>query len=146
MMTTVQAHAQALAFAREQRRFGRKESNVRGYTAIPGQINRTFTIVNVSEGGALLQFGDAYVPPATFRIEVGTRTLMCEVRHHGHYGVGVKFVRRREAAALVKDILLKPMAEPKAASRPETVVRPALPGVTCQSLRRAVLPVAVLAD
>lgn len=98
----------AMAFA-EQRRFGRREINIRGVAIAPGHLSQPFTIRNISDGGALLVFDEAHTPPRSFRIEIaGTEfVLLCEARHHSGNAVGVSFLRAAEGIALNRHFQLR---------------------------------------
>lgn len=100
----------ALACA-EHRQFGRREINIRGRATVPGAASQPFVIRNISDGGALLKFDGAFVPKRSFRIEIDDTdfVLLCEVRHSSSQGVGVRFVRTADGAALNRHFLLKPV-------------------------------------
>ena len=55
---------------REKRQFGRRSTNIRGRAIVSGRISKSLTVRNISDGGALLQFDEDFIPQQTFRIEV----------------------------------------------------------------------------
>ena len=130
----------ALAY-QEKRRFGRRESTIRGRAIVPGHVSQPFVIRNVSDGGAMLKFDADFIPSRSFRIEIdGTEfVLLCEVCHQGSYGVGVRFMRVSEGAALNRYFQIKPIEGLKllGTEAPALEPQPALCGVRCLDLRQA---------
>ena len=101
----------AAVLYRERRQFGRRETHIRGTAMLSGRLSRSFTIRNISDGGALLVFDHEFIPSGSFRIEVdGTDfVLMCEVRRADPDGVGVSFMRASEGAALNRHFQVRPI-------------------------------------
>ena len=107
---------------------------------MPGQLSQPFLIRNISDGGALLVFDDALIPSRSFRIEIeGTEfVLLCEVVHQGPHGVGVKFMRVSEGAALNRYFQLKPIEGLKdVAGDVAPLAEQAVPRLCSQELRQA---------
>lgn len=77
-----------------RRSFGRRQSCLRAVARIPGRPPEHCIVRNISEGGALLDFGYGLQPSFNFDLEIGPHQVVvgCEIRHQGQYGVGVKFI------------------------------------------------------
>jgi len=80
--------------AAERRAFGRRSTCIRGIVRIPGRRPVHCIIRNISEAGALLDFGQKPRVPFMFDLTIdGFRgTFPCEVRHDGSTAVGVRFI------------------------------------------------------
>ena len=78
----------------ERRQFGRRWSHVHGWIAVEGRPRLACCVHNFSEGGAFLVLEQAQTLPYTFllAIEAIGLTIGCEVRHHHHSRVGVRFI------------------------------------------------------
>ena len=115
----------------EHRQFGRREVVIRGRVVAPGTHAKSFTVSNLSEGGALLAFDESMRFEGTFRIELegAAFKVLCEVRHQSVRGIGVRFLRASEGAAVHRQFLEKPLvsaatAAPVSVSRMPTVMKP----------------------
>lgn len=86
----------------ERRQFGRRQSCIHAYALIAGRAPAYCIVRNFSEKGALLEFNEPLVPPFTLRLVIESKNVdvACEVRHQGHYGVGVRFVEGSVAGLL----------------------------------------------
>ncbi len=86
----------------DRRQFGRRESNVKAYAILPGQVSLPCIIENVSDGGALLRFTDGAAPTQSFRLMIeGTEfNILCEIRYTNRRRAGVRFVRLADGIAL----------------------------------------------
>lgn len=128
-----------MSYTIEKRQFGRRRSEIRGAAIVAKEQPKPFTICDLSEGGALLAFDDpAIVPERSFRITIdGTAmVLLCEVRHRGKAGVGVRFMRPSEGIELKSHFLSKPNDVCVAASAEvPRRAQPAAPPVRGQDLR-----------
>lgn len=88
--------------AASRRRFGRRQSCILAAAKMPGRRPIRCIIRNISEGGALLDFGYKVEPSATFEMEIEGYGLKfhCETRHKGNHGVGVCFLNGDPAPLL----------------------------------------------
>ncbi len=79
----------------ERRAFGRRKTSLRAKAMMPGRAVVYCVIRNLSETGALLDFGDDHVRlPYRFELEIegfGLK-LNCEPRHDTDAGTGVRFL------------------------------------------------------
>lgn len=82
----------------EQRAFGRRATQDHAVVRIAGRPPLRCMIVNISEGGALLDFGGEVWLPFQFRLiwEGTKREEDCETRHQNGGRVGVMFVTPKE--------------------------------------------------
>ena len=80
----------------ERRAFGRRQTNDHAFVRIQGRPPVRCTIKNISEGGALLDFGSEVWLPYNFQLtwEVGNREEACEIKHRNGQFVGVFFQRQ----------------------------------------------------
>ena len=83
----------------EKRAFGRRLSNDHAMVRVQGRPPMRCTVKNLSESGALLDFGSEVWLPYNFKLarEVGARSEECEIKHRNGQFVGVFF--KRHAAA-----------------------------------------------
>ena len=67
----------------ERRAFGRRHSNDHAIVRVQGRPPVRCTVKNISDTGALLDFGAEVWLPYNFRLawEVGTRSEECEIKH-----------------------------------------------------------------
>jgi hypothetical protein len=126
----------------DRREFGRRESNIDGYVALPGQVPVACKIVNISDGGALLAFDAPIRLPAAFRLVVEDTSfnLMCEVRHQTGTRAGVRFARLAEGVALNRHFQRAP-AEPAGSEiklQPTRQIKVSIPASN-RDLRRTIL-------
>ena len=79
----------------EKRAFGRRQSNDHAIVRVQGRPPVRCTVKNISESGALLDFGSEIWLPYNFKLawEVGTRSEDCEIKHRNGQFVGVFFKR-----------------------------------------------------
>lgn len=91
---------------RQRRQFGRREASTHAIASVPGRASVVCEIKNVSEGGALIVFDDTYVPNRPFRLLIDgmSLNLLCEVRHQGKYGVGVRFLNPQDGVLLMRHL------------------------------------------
>ena len=78
----------------ERRQFGRRESCLHGVCIIPGRDPVHCIVRNLSSAGALLELSQRITVPFNVRLRIDSKRMdvPCEVRHHGHHGIGVTFV------------------------------------------------------
>ena len=83
----------------ERRGFGRRHSNDHAIVRVQGRPPVRCTVKNISDTGALLDFGAEVWLPYNFRLawEVGTRSEECEIKHRNGQFVGVFFQRHVSA-------------------------------------------------
>lgn len=83
----------------EKRAFGRRHSNDHAIVRVQGRPPVRCTVKNISETGALLDFGSEVWLPYNFKLawEVGSRSEECEIKHRNGQFVGVFFQRRAVA-------------------------------------------------
>jgi hypothetical protein len=134
----------------DRRRFGRRETIIKGHAILPGYGKKPFVIRNISDGGAHLVFEDGFCPPRLFRIELDGMPfkVACELRHERPNGIGVSFTSPADGIAINRHFLLKPVVVKPAATlvAPRAVDCPAAAPVG-RDLRRSlglpVIPAAV---
>lgn len=88
----------------ERREFGRRACRVKARAFVAGYVPVPCTLLDLSEGGALIAFEQAVGSVGqTFRIEIEDSMLqaVCETRHVSGRQIGVRFARRSEGQALV---------------------------------------------
>jgi len=128
----------------DRRQFGRRESNIDGYVAVAGQMPVACRIVNISDGGALLEIDGSVRLPAAFRLVVeDTRfNLMCELRHKSGTRVGVRFAHLAEGIALNRHFQRTPCEPDKGEIKLQPICPPrARSPASIRDLRRTVLGV-----
>ncbi len=128
----------------DQRQFGRRPSNISCNAVLPGHVIVPCTIVNLSEGGALLSFNGDVKPPATFRLAIDDTSfnLLCEVRHQAGNKAGVRFARLAEGIALNRHFQRIPAEPANVDVRFERLPRPtATPVITNRELRDIMLAI-----
>ena len=83
----------------ERRTFGRRATHEHAIVRIPGRPALRCVIRNISDGGALLDFGDEVWLPYSFQLhwESSRRQEACEVRHSNGGRIGVLFVTHKAA-------------------------------------------------
>ncbi len=86
-----------------RRQFGRRETSRAAHAQLPGGLPVACTVLNLSEGGALIEFPAGAVPTRNFRLTVdgAPYTLMCEPRHQRQNSVGVKFLNLADGTRLM---------------------------------------------
>lgn len=127
-----------------RRQFGRRETSRTAIATIAGSTPIACMIRNLSEGGALLDFPEGIVPDRPFRLAIdGTPfNLFCEVRHHGAYGVGVRFLNPADGKRLMTALYPEQSAQPINAAPSAT--RPHEPRTTSASVSNRELRLKVL--
>ena len=82
----------------DRRAFGRRPSSDQGIARIPGRPPVRCQIKNISQDGALLDFGAAVWLPFTFRLvwEAHEREEVCDIKHQNGQFVGISFRPRVE--------------------------------------------------
>lgn len=126
-------------FPHQRRQFGRRDISRAGSVTLPGGATAECRIVNVSEGGALLDFPGGLVPAKPFQLAIDgvTFTLACEPRHSRETAIGVRFLNEADGVRLIA--LLFPGTISSYAGelprRPEAAMAP----VAVRDLRQRVL-------
>ncbi len=126
----------------QRRQFGRRDASRRASAQLPGGTVASCMIVNISEGGALVDFADEQVPTRHFRltIEGAPYVMLCEPRHSRGSSVGIKFVNHSDGARLMAHLFPGPT---QVDDRDDTPQRDrggqAAPAITNRGLRRQVL-------
>lgn len=89
-----------------RRQFGRRDTDRSANAIVSGRSAIKCAVRNLSEGRALIQFPDLFVPNRPFRLDIegAPISLLCEVRHSGKYGVGVKFLNPADGPALIRHL------------------------------------------
>jgi hypothetical protein len=108
----------------ERRRFGRKETNIEAQVLVPGRAGVRCVIRNISQMGALLDFGAPFSWRGNFRLIVDGNRLdaQCQIRRQDGTSYGVEFVSiavHELAPPVSEDGLKAPLFE--AAQKPELV-------------------------
>lgn len=101
MSTPLAANPRPETFA-DRRAAVRQDCNYLGLVKIPGTPAIPCRVINVSSGGALLEFKDVIGLPKSFRISIPVELFEadCETRHQTGRFIGVMFTSRlREALA-----------------------------------------------
>lgn len=129
--------------SRQRRQFGRRDIDRNASATPAGGVSVACVIRNVSEGGALIVFPGNLAPDGPFRLTVEeTRdTLVCEVRHQGPDGCGVRFLNGAEGMRLMNHLhpggAEMTAAQPSLIDEPRAV--PATPPISNRDLRQHVL-------
>lgn len=89
-----------LAQASERRTYQRIEVNYRAVVRFPDGTSLPCHVKNISPMGALLEFGDARILPAIFKLTIPDELFAaeCEFRHQTGNAVGVLFTTGRMEA------------------------------------------------
>jgi hypothetical protein len=79
----------------EQRAFGRRQTFEHAIVRVAGRVPVRCIVRDISEGGALLDFGDEVWLPFSFRLvwEGTRREEHCETRHQSGGRIGVQFIK-----------------------------------------------------
>lgn len=82
---------------------------------IPGRPRTLCVIRDISRGGALLEFQEKIVPPYRFNLRIAGKVneILCEIRHQGRHGIGVRFVSGHERALQLGELGPELQAETK---------------------------------
>lgn len=114
----------------EKRQFGRRPCDLRAEAVVSGRAPVACNLLDLSEGGALVDFMGAEAPTRPFRLTLPTAdiSLLCEVCHVRDGRAGVRFVRLAEGIALMHHVQSQ-----RTATAPAT----ALPLVRASSVGRA---------
>jgi hypothetical protein len=126
-------------FPHQRRQFGRRDILRAGSVTLPSGATAECRIVNVSEGGALLDFPGGMVPAKPFKLSIEgvTFTLACEPRHYRETSAGVRFVNEADGVRLIAQLF--PGTNASVAGelprRPEAAMAP----VAVRDLRQRVL-------
>jgi hypothetical protein len=85
----------------EQRAFGRRQTLEHAIVRIAGRPPMRCIVRDISEGGALLDFGEQVWLPFNFRLvwEGTQREEDCETRHQNSGRIGVQFVAREQTTS-----------------------------------------------
>ena len=86
----------------DRRQFGRRQTSLHGWISVPGRPKLACHVKDLSIGGALLGLQAPSWLPFNFvlTIEATRFVSWCEVRHHKHDAVGVRFMSAVESASL----------------------------------------------
>lgn len=78
----------------EKRQFGRRQTCVNAWIKLRGRAPIPCTVLNISEGGALLEPREPVVLPFRFGLSLDNDgpEIACEVRHQSPNRIGVEFV------------------------------------------------------
>lgn len=80
----------------ERREFDRRSAAVAAIVRMPDQSELDCKVLNISEGGALLEIDAAAAVPLQFTLCTDDGVLLaCEVRHRSGSHVGVEFIVSR---------------------------------------------------
>ena len=77
----------------ERRQFGRRQVALDGEVKVPLRQPLPCRLLNMSEGGALLEVDKWEWVPAKFRVKVGNFETECQVRHREEMHIGVEFAQ-----------------------------------------------------
>ena len=104
----------------ERRQFGRRSAALHAEALIPGRPRTMCLIRDISRGGALLEFKEQIVPPYRFNLRIAGKIneILCEIRHQGRHGIGVRFISGHERALELGEFGPELQAETKRAQRP----------------------------
>lgn len=91
MLRTHPDEMEALPSFVERRQFGRRQVVLDGHVHVPLRPPLACRMLNVSQGGALLEIDRYEWVPARFRVVVGNFETDCIVRHRDHKHIGVEF-------------------------------------------------------
>ena len=85
----------------ERRAFGRRETQEHAIVRISGRPAVRCVVLNISDGGALLDFGQTVWLPLQFRItlEGSKREEVCDLKRQNGSRVGVSFVVHEDKVA-----------------------------------------------
>ena len=75
----------------ERRHFGRRQVAFEGHVHVPLRPPLVCRMLNISQGGALLEIDRYEWVPAKFRVVVGNFESECHVRHRDRKHIGVEF-------------------------------------------------------
>lgn len=96
MLKLIQTH--------DRREFGRRKADVIAWINVRGEPARRCTVLNVSEGGALIEFTGTDRLPDRFNLTLDSGLkLECDVRHRRGSTVGVEFVITEAPRGIVAD-------------------------------------------
>lgn len=86
-----------------RRQFGRRESSQPAYATLSGSAPVACTLRNISEGGALIDFGGVTVPTRNFKLTIDgvPFVMICEPRHQTGGSIGVRFLNQSDGAKLI---------------------------------------------
>ena len=77
----------------EKRQFGRRTSFASAWVGMPDGAKVVCSVLNISEGGALIGFADEVALPSRFTLTFNSGLqLDCELRHQRPLRAGVEFV------------------------------------------------------
>jgi hypothetical protein len=84
----------------ERRAFGRRETQEHAVVRIAGRPPLRCVIRNISDGGALLDFGQDVWVPVQFRLiwEGTAREELCDIKHQNGPRIGVSFAERQHTS------------------------------------------------
>jgi hypothetical protein len=125
----------------QRRQFGRRDTSRSAVATLPGRPPVACTVLNLSEGGALIQFGSAAVPDRNFRLVLDDApfTLICEVRHQNADRIGVRFLNHADGVRLMAHLFPGPDLSGEPLETRPVADAPAMPVVTNRALRQQVL-------
>ncbi len=87
----------------QRRQFGRRELSRAGNATMASGVTAECRVVNVSEGGALVDFPGGLVPAKPFHLSIEgvPGTLACEPRHSRQTALGVRFLNEADGVRLI---------------------------------------------
>ena len=91
MLRTHPDDVEALPSFVERRQFGRRQVAFEGQVHVPLRPPLACRMLNLSQGGALLEIDRYEWVPAKFRVVVGHFESECVVRHRDRRHIGVEF-------------------------------------------------------
>jgi hypothetical protein len=91
----------------ERRAFGRRQTSDHAIVRVQGRPSMRCVVKNISEGGALLDFGAEVWLPYNFQLvwETGGREEACEIKHRNGPFVGVLFQTTKDVRPPVRDMV-----------------------------------------
>jgi hypothetical protein len=125
----------------QRRQFGRREASRAALATLPGRPPVACTVLNLSEGGALIQFAGTAVPDRNFRLVIDDApfTLICEIRHQTADRIGVRFLNHADGVRLMAHLFPGPVLGDHPVETRPVADALATPAVNNRALRQQVL-------
>lgn len=125
----------------QRRQFGRRDASRAAIATLPGRPPVACTVLNLSEGGALIQFAGAAIPDRNFRLVIDDApfTLICEIRHQASDRIGVRFLNHTDGVRLMAHLFPGPDHGGDPGEPRPVADAPAAPVVDSRALRQQVL-------
>lgn len=91
----------------DRRTFGRRQTSDHAIVRVQGRPSMRCVVKNISEGGALLDFGAEVWLPFNFQLnwEIGGREELCEIKHRNGQFVGVFFQKYLDVRPPVREMV-----------------------------------------